>query len=216
MEPARNPPRPRSARSLAGPALVAASALIFVSCGGGPKSSTSASVTPQETATTDGQSQAATSVLGTTATSAARWTTAQQEVILDFVAARRAFSTSLQNPNPDDPQLPATHVDPMLAEVRKTNAQWQAFGQAGRFPANSVSRTEPLTVEINGDAASIETCGVDDSIIYQPATGKVLNSDVVTVQATSTMARTNGRWMLQTRTELHRWEGVAGCALDFS
>lgn len=134
-------------------------------------------------------------------------------MIDDFLAARAAFSNSLEHPDPTNPQLTATHVDPMLTEVRNTNAKWQGFGQAGRFPTNSVSRTEPLKVEVNSDTATIETCGVDDSIVYEPATGKVLNDDVTTVQATSTLTLVDGTWKLATRTEIQRWEGVAGCAL---
>jgi hypothetical protein len=155
-------------------------------------------------------------VLATTPTTAAKWTAAQQEAIDDFLAARAAFSTSLEHPDPANPSLPATHVDPMLTEVRNTNAQWQGFGQAGRFPTDSVARTEPLTVVISGDTATIETCGVDDSVVYEPASGKVLNDDVVTVRSTSTLTRVDGTWKLATRTENERWEGVAGCALEFS
>jgi hypothetical protein len=144
-----------------------------------------------------------------------QWSTDQQAVIDAYLSARQAYSTSLEQPDPNNPQLPATHVDPMLTEARNTNAQWQGFGQAGKFPDNSVARSVPLAVEVTGDSATIETCGVDDSIVYEPATGKVLNDDTVTVHSSSTMTRVDGIWKLATRTEIERWKGVAGCALDF-
>jgi hypothetical protein len=37
----------------------------------------------------------------------------------------------------------------------------------------------------------------------------------VTVHSSSTMTRVDGTWKLATRTEIERWKGVAGCALDF-
>lgn len=132
------------------------------------------------------------------------------------MAARAAFSASLESPDPDDPELAATHVDPMLTEVKNINAQWKGFGQAGRFPENSVSRTDALTIEIAGDQATVETCGVDDSVVFDTATGNVLNDDVVTVRASSTLTNVEGDWKLTTRSELERWEGVAGCAVEQS
>jgi hypothetical protein len=156
------------------------------------------------------------STTGTSAASSEDWSLEQQEVIDGYLAARDAFSASLESPDPADPALAATHVDPMLAEVRNTNAEWLGFGQAGRFPDGSVAFVEPLSVEVDGDTATIETCGVDDSIVYDTTTGEVLDDDVVTVQATSTLVRDGGIWKLSTRSEVQRWEGVAGCALDFS
>ena len=104
----------------------------------------------------------------------------------------------------------------MLTEVKNINAQWLGFGQAGRFPEGSVSRTDPLTIEVAGDTATVETCGVDDSVVYDAATGNVINDDVVTVRASSTLERDGDHWKLATRSELERWEGVAGCAIEQS
>ena len=132
------------------------------------------------------------------------------------MAARAAMSESLKSPDPDDPTLAETHVDPMLTEVKNLNAQWLGFGQASRFPEGSVSRIDAISVEVTGDGATVETCGVDDSIVFDSATGNVINDDVVTVRASSTLQRDGDHWKLATRSELERWEGVAGCAVEQS
>ncbi len=196
-------------------AIGVTSALVFAACSSAVES-TNPTSTQSSTSTTVGAATNVETSSPTTTEPSGRWTSAQQEVLGDFLAARQAFSTSLEDPDPTDPSLPATHVDPMLTEVQNINAQWLGFGQAGRFPDDSVARTDPLSIEVNGDTATVETCGIDDSIVYEPATGRALNDDVVSVQATSTLVRVDDTWKLETRTEIQRWEGVAGCALDFS
>lgn len=182
--------------------------VLATGCGGSATGSTTTSTTTSTTSTASPSTSPS--------TEGGKWSAEEQAAVDGLLAARQAFSQSLEAPNSDDPALPATHVDPMLTEVRNTNAEWAGFGQAGRFPDNSVSETVPLTVDVNGDKATIETCGVDDSILYEPATGKVLNDDVVTVRATSTLVRTDGVWKLETRTEIERWEGIDGCAESHS
>lgn len=184
------------------------------SCGGDQEGTT-----PVDSAATSANPPRTSAPGSTTSTSAPAtdgWSVEQQEVIDDFLAARAAFSESLANPDPTNPTLEATHVDPMLTEVRNINAEWQGFGQAGRFPDNSVSTTDPLSVDLAGDQATVETCGVDDSVVYDIASGNVLNDDVMTVRASSTLQRVDGVWKLATRSELERWEGVAGCAVEQS
>lgn len=178
----------------------------------------SAATTTSSTAVSSPSSTTTTSSSTTTTATqpTSPWTAEQQAVLDDFMAARAAFSTSLESPDPDNPELAATHVDPMLTEVTNTNAEWKGFGQAGRFPENSVSRTDALSIEITGDQAIVETCGVDDSVVFDTATGAVLNDDVVTVRASSTLTNVDGDWKLTTRSELERWEGVAGCAVEQS
>lgn len=128
-----------------------------------------------------------------------------------------AFDQATANPpNPEHPALAATTVDPVLTEVRNLAASWKGFGQALRYPANSVHRIETLSVEINGDTATIETCNVDDGILYEPATGRVLNDKVTTAHDRATMTLVAGDWKLTTREQIEKWEGVAGCAIASS
>ena len=69
---------------------------------------------------------------------------------------------------------------------------------------------------MNGDKATLEACSVDDGIVYEPATGKVLNNQVTTALDKATMTRVVGIWKLATRSQLEKWQGVAGCATTTS
>jgi hypothetical protein len=207
------PPPARARRRVLSFCLAAVALAGTAGCSGSTTSSVPSSATSTSTARLGTSAASASTAPNTTTGTTPRWTIGQQGVIDAYLAARSAFTTSLAHPDPDDPALAATHVDPLLSEVRKTNAEWRGFGQAGRFPDNSVSRTDITDVSINGSTATVDTCGVDDSIVYEVASGKVLNSDVVTVQAHATMTAIDGTWKLASRSEVQRWEGVAGCAV---
>ncbi len=107
-------------------------------------------------------------------------------------------------------------MDPVLTEVRNLAASWKGFGQALRYPTGSVHRIAALSVEVNGDTATIETCNVDDGVLYEPVTERVLNDKVTTAHDRATMTHLNGTWMLTTRVQVEKWEGVAGCAIASS
>lgn len=130
-----------------------------------------------------------------------------------YSAAMAAFDQATADPpNPDHPALAATTVDPVLTEVRNLAASWKGFGQALRYPQNSVHEITTLSVEIDGETATIETCNVDDGILYEPASGRVLNDKITTAHDRATMTLVDGTWKLTTRVQVEKWEGVAGCA----
>lgn len=202
--------------------LLLATAALAAGCGNG--SNSSASPTNSEvpaSATTTGstspRSSGTTSSTRVGTTSTSTRPAEQQEVVDAYVAAMSAFEAALADPpNPDHPALAQTMGDPLLTEVRNLAGKWRGFGQAGRFPDNSVHRTEVLSVEVKGDTATLEVCVVDDGILYEPATGRVLDEDVSTARDRATLSRADGIWRLTTREQLEKWEGVAGCAVATS
>ncbi len=198
--------------------LVAAliSGFLLAGCGGSPQTISppdSARETPDTSRPTTG-----TSALGTSTTEpTSKWTSEQQGVIDAYGRAMSAFDQATADPpNPDSPALLATTIDPVLAEVRNLASSWKGFGQALRYPANSAHRIDALSVEVVGNTATIETCNVDDGVLYEPATGKVLNDKVTTAHDKATMTLVDGSWKLATRAQLEKWEGVAGCAVATS
>lgn len=209
---ATRPFPPPGRRPSAGPrrlaSLSATAALVVGACGATATDDASSPLGSASPATS-----AAASPSPTAPSTSAPSTEANREgeVVDAYMAAREAFSASLVDPDPDDPELAATHVDPMLAEVRRMNAEWRGSGRAGRFPDDSIARAVPMSIEVTGDAATVEICGVDDSIVYETATGTVLDDSVVTVHSSSTLRLVEGTWKLATRTEFARWEGVTEC-----
>lgn len=158
-----------------------------------------------------------TAVPGTTTSQTGRLTGEEQQVVDAYLAAMAAFDqTTADPPNPDHPALAATTVDPALTEVRDLAASWKGFGQALRYPTTSVHEITTLSVEIDGATATIETCNVDDGILYEPASGRVLNDKITTAHDRATMTLVAGTWKLATRAQVQKWEGVAGCAVASS
>lgn len=81
-----------------------------------------------------------------------------------------------------------------------------------RFPPNSRAQSKVDVVSIDGDNAIARACDVDDGVKVEAATGKVLNSDVVTILTTAFFVREDGRWKVENSRVEQKWAGVAGCA----
>lgn len=136
-----------------------------------------------------------------------------EAVVAAYDAAMAAFDLAASDPvSPNHPALASTTVDPALSSVRDLAASWLGFGQALRYPAPSVHRIVVLDVQVNGETAVLESCNVDDGILYEPESGRTLNDTVTTARDRATMLRVEGVWKLSLREQLNKWDGVAGCA----
>ncbi|MGH9031163.1 MAG: hypothetical protein ACRDZV_03470 [Acidimicrobiia bacterium] len=138
------------------------------------------------------------------------------EVEAAYTASSRAFIDAAAIPDPNFPALAATHTGPMLEQSRNVLRALQADGRIIRYPPNSRYRVEidGETLQVEGDVARFELCGVDDGERVVVATGEVVAGGVVTVRARVAMQRADGSWRLAERQQLAEWEGVAGCALE--
>lgn len=194
--------------------------ILLAACGSSSNGAdgTTTTTTAKGAATTSPASGSTVGTTATTGTTAMPGTSADQQVIIDaYLNAMAAFDQATADPpNPDHPALAATTIDPVLTQVRNLAASWKGFGQALRYPPNSVHKITPLTVQIDGETATIETCNVDDGVLYEPATGRVVNDKVSTAHDRATMKRVDGVWKLSTREQVQKWEGVAGCASSAS
>lgn len=143
----------------------------------------------------------------------------REAVIAAYEAADEAASEALAppTPNPDHPDLVATHTGPML-EQRQTVARGLASnGWAIRLPEDSKYRVEVESVEFDADdpdVAFLTTCAVDDGERFVVETGEIIAEGLFTIEFTEAMRRVDGTWQLAERREENRWEGEAGCALD--
>jgi hypothetical protein len=143
----------------------------------------------------------------------------RQAVIDAYQAADVAASAALgpSTPDPEHPDLVATHTGPML-EQRQMVAQGLAVnGWAIRLPENSKYRVEVESVEFDPDdpdVAFLTTCAVDDGERFVVETGEIVADGLSTIEFTEAMRRVDGTWRLAERREENRWEGVAGCAVD--
>ena len=138
----------------------------------------------------------------------------EAEIVAAYEASSRAFIDAAAIPDPDFRAFVVTHVGPMLEQRRGVLVGLRADGRVIRYPADSQYRVEVGDVEVDGDVARFEICGVDDGERVIVATGEVVASGVVTVEARVAMQRVEGVWKLAERQQLAEWEGVAGCAVE--
>lgn len=159
----------------------------------------------------------------TTSTTARRSTTAstadpsevlEAEIEAAYVASSRAFIDAAAIPDPSFPALAATHTGPMFEQRRGVLLGLQADGRVIRYSPNSQYRIEVTDVEIDGDVARLDVCGVDDGETVVAATGEVVAGGLGTVQARAAMRLVDGTWRLAERVQEAEWEGIAGCAAD--
>lgn len=143
----------------------------------------------------------------------------RQAVIDAYQTADEAASTALGPPTPDPehPDLVATHTGPMLEQRQMVAQGLAANGWAIRLPENSRYRVEVESVEFDPDdpdVAFLTTCAVDDGERFVVETGEIVADGLSTIEFTEAMRRVDGTWRLAERREENRWEGVAGCAVD--
>jgi hypothetical protein len=184
--------------------------IVLAGCGSSSRGDSS-----ERPSATTGQSTHATD-----ASSGSRTSTTQDprtQAFDGYRAALDALNHALSNPpNPSDSLLPQTMVDPMLSQSTNLAGEWRGFGQAGRYPAHSVRRVTLVSADVSGDQATIEACIVDDGVVYDVATGKVINDQVTTALDKATLTLVGGTWKLATRDQVQKWQGVAGCAAGTS
>jgi hypothetical protein len=143
----------------------------------------------------------------------------RQAVIAAYQAADEAASAALAPPTPDPehPDLVATHTGPMLKQRQMVAQGLAANGWAIRLPENSKYRVEVESVEfdpVDPDVAFLTTCAVDDGERFVVETGEIVADGLSTIEFTEAMRRVDGTWRLAERREENRWEGEAGCAVD--
>jgi hypothetical protein len=159
-----------------------------------------------------------TSTVNPTSTTTEDPDAAERQAVIDaYLAAEEAAATAsaAPAPNPEHPDLLATHTGPMLEQRQEVFGGLRANGWAIRLPEGSKYREEVRSVEFDGeDIAILDVCVVDDGERFVVDTGEVIASGVATVQWSAGMRRVDGGWKLAERREENRWEGEAGCALD--
>jgi hypothetical protein len=148
----------------------------------------------------------------TTTTTADPTEALKEEVEAAYIASSRAFIDAAAIPDPNFPALAATHTGPMLEQRREVLLGLQGDGRIIRYAPNSQYRIDVTDVEIDGDVARLEVCGVDDGETVVVSSGEVVAGGLGTVQARAAMRRIDGTWRLAERVLEAEWEGIAGCA----
>jgi hypothetical protein len=116
---------------------------------------------------------------------------------------------------PVNPQFPAMQQLVTGAQQRVVTRDLenrQARGEAARLPPNSRLQHEVLSAELQGDGSvQITECEVNDAIVYDIASGAIINDDIVTKLATAEMVNEGGSWKIRDSTVVRRWPGEVEC-----
>lgn len=132
-----------------------------------------------------------------------------------YDAAASGFIEASKTSDPDHPLLAATHTGPMLEQRRLVLTGRRRDGRASRQPPGSVYRIEHEKLEmVDATSARLTVCVVDDGVVYEVASGVVVNDRVETGRANAVMRLEDGVWKLAERELVEEWPGVAGCAVD--
>jgi hypothetical protein len=119
----------------------------------------------------------------------------------------------LQAPDPDDPEISQRATGSTLTRLRAGLADYAAKGQVIRVgPATSQMI---LSIDVSGDQATVRACYVDESGLYDAATGaEIQPMHVGTAIDTTVLQRDDGTWRVSRRAVPaadEHWEGATTC-----
>ncbi len=150
-----------------------------------------------------------------TTTEAAPTTTVVSEEDAVLAAYQGYWDTWLaatNPPDPDHPDLAKFAAGVQLDRDRAAIANYRQLSQVVRLPQNPAWSHQAAVLSLDGDAAVITDCSVDDSVVLDRPTGRVLNDAVSTYVFRASLNREGGTWKVTVVDATSRWEGVAGCA----
>jgi hypothetical protein len=209
-------------------AVVLLLGVLAVGCGGGDDRT---DPTPQTSSAPDGTGsspQPTTSSTSITPSSTSSTTSAppetrgptgadvaEQEVIdryLGYWAAR--FEANSGVPDPAHPGLAefatGAQLEAVVSETQSNLEGGLAYRQ--REDPAAIQRVEVVSIE--GDAAVVQECFVDDGLVVRQGSGEVVDDDVTTHNVRGDLVREpGGPWRVSAVRAIQVWEGVAGCAL---
>lgn len=199
----RAPGAPRSPRRAPVAAGAVVAGLLLAACGG------SASSAPASSSTTQAPPVTSTTLPTTTTTTAS---TPEAEIEAVYRAFWDATIEAGDPPDPESPALAAVMADPMLAHVTQQVAHRRATGQAVKLPEGSRSSVSDVEITVSGDSATLTACVVDDAVVYDRASGRVLNDRVTSGWARAVVRRTPDGWRVTENRYTTQVEGSDGCA----
>ncbi|MDQ3573448.1 MAG: hypothetical protein M3404_00750 [Actinomycetota bacterium] len=138
----------------------------------------------------------------------------ERQAVIDAVLgfSRVAHEANDPAPNPDHPELAVYATDRAREGVARAARENQAKGIGVRKPPNSRTQDKVEVLSFDGGTATARDCSVDDGLVVELGTGRVLNADVVTRLETVFLVKENGRWKVSATQVEQKWSGIAGCA----
>ncbi|MGB7050683.1 MAG: hypothetical protein WBG41_03860 [Acidimicrobiales bacterium] len=124
----------------------------------------------------------------------------QAEIVAAWRSAEQAFEDAALVPNPAEPALEATTVDPQLSFTQALLGGMQASREVARGP---VDLGEPRVVASTANEATVRSCLHDAEVVVSKTTGQPVSGiegRVADELVVSLMVKTEGEWMLSDQT----------------
>jgi hypothetical protein len=209
----RTPGAPQRARGAA--TLLVAFALALTGCSDDGEDAAPESTTATARRSTV-ESSSTTATPGSTGTSQPSGSV-EEQIASRYVAFWEARFAANQNPpNPDDPRLAEYASGEQLQNVVSETRARRDDGLALRAPDPSVTSHNVQVISVEGESAELQDCFVNDGVLYNAATGEIVDDSVVTRSVSAVLVIEGGVWKLARASVIQEWEGVAGCALTES
>ena len=148
-------------------------------------------------------------------------TTTPAPEVLDVAAQIRAYfdarNSALAEPVPDPDESLQFDQFADREALSNLNEDVQGFYEAGRASRpgeEGLGDVRVGFVDARSSAASAVACEVNDGVLYEVATGTVVNDDVVTREFEIFLTMQDGVWKVESVREMEQWDEVAGCALS--
>ena len=148
-------------------------------------------------------------------------TTTPAPEVLDVAAQIRAYfdarNSALAAPVPDPDESLQFDQFAEGEALSNLNEDVQGFYEAGRATRpgeEGLGDVRVGFVDARSSAASAVACEVNDGVLYEVATGNVVNDDVVTRELEIFLTMQDGVWKLESVRGIEQWDDVAGCALS--
>lgn len=170
-------------------------AIVLIGFGTLAGCSTSHDAAAAHSTTTTSIAPATTTPASTSSTTTSSSATA---VLAAYRAGWAAFEHALADANPEDPELPATMVDPQLQSVKANLLADQRDGIVGRGPTT----LHPRITALSATSATVVDCVYSDTELVYQASGKPVppvtppENDGVT----STLVLSGGTWKVDKQT----------------
>ena len=196
--------RGRLRRTVAALLVLVVVSLAGEACGGGDDDEADPPATPDASTTTT------TEPTTTTLSEQDQKIESAKAAYLAFTRAVRAAEAAPVNPQLPDVQAVMTGLQ--RTQITANLEGMQARGEAVRLSENSQDRQEFIAAAVQPDGSVLlKTCEVNDAVVYNVATGAIVNDNVVTATVDVTAVQEGGVWKVADTVITRKWDGAVPC-----
>ena len=128
------------------------------------------------------------------------------------MSSRPEAANAAPTPNPNLQLLTDVATGDALQSVRDETGRRRDQGQAIRDGVQNLAAIRVGFVTVNGANATVAACSIDDGVIFEVASGRIVNDAVMTHNYRVDLEQLNAVWRVARVVRTQQWEGKAGCA----